>query len=238
MVSAFGEELGLAGLMAILLIYGLIVQRGLRTAMLVKDPFSKLLAGGLSFMLALQVFVIVGGVTRLIPLTGITTPFLSQGGSSLVASWMLIALLARLSDTARRPPPRPIQEEGLTQVVTLVNRALRRISIAVLVMFLLLLININYLQGFEPASLATEPGNSRAFYAAQNQYERGSIVTSDGVTIAASKPSASGNDSIKYQRYYPFGPAYAPVTGYDTLYSQTGIEAAENSLLSGNDSDA
>jgi cell division protein FtsW (lipid II flippase) len=117
--SAFGEELGLAGVMAILLIYGLIVQRGLRTAMLVKDPFSKLLAGGLSFMLALQVFVIVGGVTRLIPLTGITTPFLSQGGSSLVGSWVLIALLARLSDTARRPPPRPIQEEGLTQVVTL-----------------------------------------------------------------------------------------------------------------------
>jgi cell division protein FtsW (lipid II flippase) len=118
-ISAFGEELGLAGVMAILLLYGLIVQRGLRAAISVKDPFSKLLAGGLSFMLALQVFVIVGGVTRLIPLTGITTPFLSQGGSSLVASWMLIAVLARISDTARRPPPRPIQEEGLTQVVTL-----------------------------------------------------------------------------------------------------------------------
>jgi cell division protein FtsW (lipid II flippase) len=117
--TAFGEELGLTGLMAILLIYGLIVQRGLSTALMVKDPFSKLLAGGLAFMLALQVFVIVGGVTRLIPLTGITAPFLAQGGSSLVASWMLIGLLARLSDTARRPPPQPIQEEGLTQVVSL-----------------------------------------------------------------------------------------------------------------------
>jgi peptidoglycan glycosyltransferase len=116
-----------------------------------------------------------------------------------------------------------------------VNRALRRISIAVLAMFLLLLINVNYLQGFQTSSLANDPGNSRAFYAAQNQYQRGSIVTSDGVTIAVSRPSG-GNDVIKYKRSYPLGPEYAPVTGYDTIYSQTGIEAAENSLLSGNDS--
>jgi penicillin-binding protein A len=116
-----------------------------------------------------------------------------------------------------------------------VNRALRRISIAVLAMFLLLLINVNYLQGFQTSSLANEPGNSRAFYAAQNQYQRGSIVTSDDVTIAVSRPSG-GKDVIKYKRSYPQGPVYAPVTGYDTIFSQTGIESAENSLLSGNDS--
>jgi cell division protein FtsW (lipid II flippase) len=117
--TAFGEELGLTGVMALLLLYALFVQRGLRTALLVKDDYSKLLASGLAFMFALQVFVIVGGVTRLIPLTGITTPFLSQGGSSLVASWLLVAVFARLSDSARRPAPRPIQDEGMTQVVSL-----------------------------------------------------------------------------------------------------------------------
>jgi cell division protein FtsW (lipid II flippase) len=116
-MTAFGEELGLTGLMAMLLLFGLLAQRGLRAAVAVKDPFAKLLAGGLSFVLALQVFVIVGGVTGLIPLTGITTPFLSQGGSSLVASWALIGVLMRVSDNARKPAPQPIQDEGMTQVV-------------------------------------------------------------------------------------------------------------------------
>jgi cell division protein FtsW (lipid II flippase) len=116
-LTAFGEELGLTGLMAILLIFGLIVQRGLRAAIAVRDPFAKIMAGGLAFILALQVFIIVGGVTQLIPLTGITTPFMSQGGSSLLASWMVIALIMRISDSARKPAPQPIQDEGLTQVV-------------------------------------------------------------------------------------------------------------------------
>ena len=124
--------------------------------------------------------------------------------------------------------------------MTGMNRSIKRVSIAVLVMFVVLLVNVNYLQAVQAPSLANRPLNDRTEYE-QNQIQRGNIVTADGVTIATTKPS---NDLFKYQRVYPGRAVYAPVTGYSTIFTQsqapnyaTGVERAENALLTGTGSE-
>jgi cell division protein FtsW (lipid II flippase) len=97
------DELGLFGAVAVLVVYLMFIARGLKAAVMARDSFSTLLAAGLSAMFAIQVFVIVGGVTRVIPLTGVTLPFISYGGSSIVANFVLLALLLLISDRARSP---------------------------------------------------------------------------------------------------------------------------------------
>ena len=99
-LSAFGEELGYVGLIAITFIYTLMVQRMIRTSLMTKDDFGQLLTAGLAIVLALQLFVVFGGVTRLIPLTGLTTPFLAAGGSALIANWIMIAIVLKVSHTS------------------------------------------------------------------------------------------------------------------------------------------
>ncbi len=117
--TSLAEELGLIGVFAIILLYVLLVERGLRSAIGLRDGFGKLLASGLTFVLAIQVFVVIGGVTRVIPLTGLTLPFVAYGGSSLLTNWTLVAILLRISDHARRPEPEfdPASMDAPTQVV-------------------------------------------------------------------------------------------------------------------------
>ena len=111
------------------------------------------------------------------------------------------------------------------------NRALRRVSLICLVMFVALLVNVNYVQGFEASSLASEPHNGRTFNA-QFQFQRGSIITADQKVIAYSSMNKAAGE---FQRHYPYGALYAPVTGFDSIFSQTGVEQAEDKQLSGND---
>jgi cell division protein FtsW (lipid II flippase) len=116
--AALGEELGLVGAFAVVVLFAILIQRALRTAQASRDPFGALLVTGYAIILGLQVFVVFGGVTKLIPHTGLTTPFMSAGGSSLLANWIILGLLLRVSDHVRRPDPVIVRpDDATTEVV-------------------------------------------------------------------------------------------------------------------------
>ncbi len=119
--AALGEELGMFGAFAIILLFAILVQRAVRLATASRDPFGALIAAGFAIVLALQTFVVLGGVTKLIPHTGLTTPFMSAGGSSLLANWMILGILLRISDHVRRPDPIIVRPEDATTEVVKVS---------------------------------------------------------------------------------------------------------------------
>ena len=274
--SAIGEEMGLLGGGAVLILFMLFAVRGLTTAARAKSDLAAFSATGLTAAISFQAFLIVGGVTRLIPLTGVTLPFMSQGGSSLLASFIIVALLLRAGDEAtgreaeltgtgtmaaitddqvasaaaptgtrfatsssygsgshsvgsrmrRRLLDTP--ESGVLGRVALANR-LTRAVLAFTALFAILIGNLTYVQVIKAKDYQDMPTNNHTI--ARSKYiQRGSIITSDGVTLAESLQQEDGT----YTRSHPNGSLAAQAVGYySTRYGATGVEARMNETLTG-----
>jgi peptidoglycan glycosyltransferase len=228
--SAIGEELGLLGAVAMVTAYLVLCLRGLATAVRARTDMASLAATGLVAALGLQTFVIVGGVTRLIPLTGITLPFVSYGGSSVVANFILLGLLMRAGDATSAEGSDTVAS-GTTGTLGRVSLSRRLVGVSWLVTLLTaaLVANLTWLQVVDAQALANDPRNTRNL-AEELRAERGAILTRDGVVLARSVKLPNG----LYTRIYPSGTLAAHATGYySARYGRSGIEAAENDALAG-----
>ena len=292
--SAIGEEMGLLGGAAVLLLFMLFAVRGLTTAARAKSDLAAFSATGLTAAISFQAFLIVGGVTRLIPLTGVTLPFMSQGGSSLLSSFIIVALLLRAGDEATgreteltgtgimtalpadadkvakggspalssmgtrifgrtgagkpgsasatvggshaRPGSRmrrrllDTPESGVLGRVALAKRLTRTVLLFT-ALFAVLIGNLTYIQVIKADDYQSMPGNNHTI-ARQAYVQRGSIITSDGVTLAESIQQADGT----YTRSYPNGNLAAHTVGYySTRYGASGVENSMNDTLTGSE---
>lgn len=227
--SAIGEELGLLGATALVVAYLAFCLRGLTTAVRARSDMAAFTAAGLVAVFGLQTFVIVGGVTRLIPLTGITLPFVSYGGSSVLANFVLLALLMRCGD-ASPTGEGELVSTGKTGVLgrLALARRMRTVASGMVLLMAALVLNLTFLMVFEAPALAANPYNTRRV-AEEMRQERGAILTADDVPLAESV--ASGDE---FRRRYPSGTLASHLVGYaDIRLGKSGLESAMDGVLSG-----
>ncbi len=229
--AAIGEELGLVGGVGLIIAYAVFCLRGLATAARARSDMAALTATGLVAAIGLQTFVIIGGVTRLVPLTGVTLPFVSYGGSSIIANFMLLGLLLRAGDEATGVETEMQTTAGDIGVLGRValSRRLVRVADVISILLVALVVNLTYVQVVQADRLRNHPANTRLL-AEEARGDRGAIVTADGAVLAESVPARGGT----FKRRYPAGVLAAHVVGYTSpTYGRAGVERAANEVLSG-----
>ena len=228
------EEIGLLGAAGVLLLFLCFAIRGFVTAARAKSDVSSFVAVGLTSVIVLQAFIIVGGVTRLIPLTGITLPFISQGGSSLLASFIIVGLLLRCGDEGTGVGQEMTSATSSLHANSVLGRVSlgKRLSHSMLfcsALFALLVANLTMIMVVQADYYQSMPGNNHSL-AKEARTERGTISTYDGVVLAQSVPTEDGT----FERVYPAGDLASQVVGYSSArFGTSGIEQAYNDTLKG-----
>ncbi len=232
--ACIAEEIGLLGGAGVLLLFLSFAIRGFTTAARAKSDFSSFIAAGLTTIITLQAFIIVGGVTGLIPLTGLTLPFVSQGGSSLVSSFIILGVLLRCGDEATGHEAemtnvtRAIHGASMLGRVSLGKRLTHAMTIFAL-MFVALIANLTLIMVIQADYYQSLDGNNHTI-ARESTVKRGTISTYDGVVLAESVLSDDGT----YERVYPAGDLASHIVGYDSdQYGSSGLEAAYDDVLQG-----
>ena len=232
--AAIAEEIGLLGAAGVLLLFLCLAVRGFVTAERAKSDVSSFVAVGLTALIVLQAFIIVGGVTRLIPLTGLTLPFISQGGSSLLASFIAVGLLLRCGDEGTGVDTEMSSATGSLHANSVLGRVSlgKRLTHSMLfcsVLFAALVANLTLIMVVQADYYQNMAGNNHTI-AKESRSERGTISTYDGTVLAQSVQEEDGT----YKRVYPAGDLASHVVGYaSSRFGTSGIEQAYNDTLKG-----